>query len=102
MLLYVQRIGHDVAEFHWEDGLFVRMHRSLDEDQIMAENGRIRAENRARTLSFGRPIARLSFEQLKYFEKKFPALASRDRRECHDAWVRLVHDPEYRALTVKG
>lgn len=95
--------GEEVEQFHFDsDGIMHRRHVSIWEDRIMAENQAIRSAGGSRSLTWCKPALRMSLAQYYVLRKQFPALASRDNQERTKAWLKIMNDPEFRFLWLRG
>jgi hypothetical protein len=92
--------GTERERFYWDDMTLHRVHDSLNETAIMAENQALRADGGARTLSFGKMQLQMSYAQYLWLQRKYPALKSRDMKERTRAWQRIATDIDYLKLRV--
>lgn len=87
----------ELSEFFWDGDVLHRLSSSLTEDRIMREN----KELAGRTLSWGRPVLRMSMAQYEMLCRKFP-----DFRPGGDPVARLkimrtiARDPDFRDLVI--
>ena len=77
-----------------------RRHQSVNEQAILDENARVRADGGAKTLGFGRMVMQVPYAVYLHLIKVNPALGSRDTKEKTRAWQKLMSDGGYRDLTV--
>jgi hypothetical protein len=91
--------GEEIEQFYFDaDGVMHRRHTSIHEAAIMDENQAIRSNGGSRSLTWCKPVLRLSLAQYEVLRKRFPALASRDSQERTRAWLKILNDSEFRFL----
>lgn len=94
--------GEELEQFVFDsEGVMHRRHVSLHEDAIMAENQAIRSSGGARSLSFAKPLLRMSYAQYLFLQKLYPGLTKGDAAERKRLWLKIAKDTGFRNLSLE-
>jgi len=79
-----------------------RVHDSINEAAIMAENRAVRNNGGARTLGFGRMVLQMSLAQYEFLQRLYPELrpGHGDTKERTRRWQKIARDLDYQNLRV--
>jgi hypothetical protein len=94
--------GAERERFYWDDWTLHRVHDSINEAEIMAENQAVRNNGGARNLGFGRPILQMSMAQYEFLQRLYPELNPRhgSAKERRARWLKIAKDLDYQNLRV--
>jgi hypothetical protein len=87
----------ELSRFYWDDLTLQRVSTSLSEERIMREN----RELEGRTLSWGRPVLRMSLAQYEMLQRVFPDFKPGGDPVARRRVVeKISKDPEFRDFVI--